>query len=523
MGEAYTGAKEAFTGKAPLERPDVGRLSTAGYGEGAGKPISEFNKMFQFIPRALEAGDVLFRTMIKGGEAEAIAESLRKSGKDIDVDQVAREAADRAEYFVFRQRPDGSDASGQGPVLKTIDKMTSQIYGLRNKVPGVKWFVPFVQTPMNILKQGIEYSPAGLATVKGAANQQEQIAKALMGSTVFAGAATLVASGNATWAAPTGEKEKKLFYASGKKPYSIRIGDNWYSYSKLGPLAYPIAMSSAIQYHFKENPKAFTDDTYKKVMDTVVSIAGFFADQSYMQGIGDLIDTVNGAPGAAERAVANMPRQVLPLSSFQGWVARMIDPIYRNPDSPIESIMTGIPGLSTQVEPHTDPTGAPSERKNVLFNSLSPIDKSPVNKEFEQQLLRYQHEKTLDRINRELKAGNITAEEAAIARRKLGAAPSGGGGSSAAFTLTGGGNPGANLEQLLSTSGGTGRRKKVSTAKKKTPALRIKSAPQSSVPVYSAIKPARATTRGTYATIKPPKPFMLELREKSDQRINGAS
>src|SRR6185369_9518784 len=112
--------------------------------------------------------------------------------------------------------------------LNAIDSATELMYSIRKKPKVgklISWFIPFVETPMNILKQGIEFSPLGFGTIPGAANKTEQTAKALIGSAIFTAAGYAGLQGRLTWAAPTGEKEKQLFYSSGRQPYSIKIGN----------------------------------------------------------------------------------------------------------------------------------------------------------------------------------------------------------------------------------------------------------------------------------------------------------
>jgi len=246
--------------------------------------------------------------------------------------KIARDAEENASYYTFRQIIDPSNKTGQGKLLSLIDKLTQTVYGLR-RIPGVGWFIPFVQTPMNILKQGIEYSPLGITTLPGAANKTEQLAKSMVGSSVLLGASWLAMNGRTTWATPTSPKEKEAFYASGRQPYSIKIGDNWVSYSKLGPLAYPIAMATAFQWFLKENPKAMTDSNFEKSVKAFSGIAKFFSDQSYVEGISDLVNAIRNTEGGVSSALTNIPSQFIPLSSLQRWVSQLIDPIYRKPES----------------------------------------------------------------------------------------------------------------------------------------------------------------------------------------------
>jgi len=393
FGDATSGFLKAFRGESIIYRPDIRQIPTG----------NKFLRPFQVVPRMLEGSDVFFRTLATGGELEALM------SKGVPKALAMDKAAKTAEELVFRKALDPSNKAGQGLLLSGIDKLTTAIYKLRN-VPSVKWFIPFVQTPMNILKQGIEYSPLGAATLPGNINKIEQLGKAMVGSSVFGGAAWLAMNDRTTWGAPTNKKEKDAFYAAGMQPYSVKIGDKWVSYSKLGPLAYPMAMAAALKYHTQENPKAVTDTKLEKITKVIRGVAEFFADQSYVSGLGDFVDMAKGDTVALTRAASNIPSQLIPLVSLQRWVANIIDPIYRKTDTKlsakgiINNLRKGIPFASKGVEPHTTPTGEESKRQFPLIQSFSPLGVTKEDPEFSEHFERLKEsrrEKLLDTESRE--------------------------------------------------------------------------------------------------------------------------
>jgi hypothetical protein len=371
IGDAVVGALDVFKGKSLIERPDISQIPTG----------SKILKPFMFVPRALEAGDIFFRTLIEAGEREALAKGQKLGAPKLGEAKIGKQAKETAAYTIFRGEVDAANKTGQGHVLAGIDKMTSAVYSLR-RVVGVKWFIPFVRTPMNIFKQGIEYSPLGYATMFGSKFKVEQFAKATVGSTVFAGAATLGLQGRLTWATPKRKEEREAFFASGRQPYAVKIGDKWVSYSRLGPLAYPMAMAAAVQYHVNESPHAATDSQMEKTTRVLTGIAEYFSDQSYVEGIGEFVKAASGESGAAAQTAANVPSQLIPLSSLQRWTAQLIDPVYRRRMSGlttkaiVENLKAGIPGLSKDLAPYTTPNGQPSMRQMPWLNAFSPLQTS---------------------------------------------------------------------------------------------------------------------------------------------------
>lgn len=386
LNTAISDTFAVIKGTRGVYRPDISRIPTK----------LKVLAPFQMIPKLMEASDVFFRTLITGGEKEALAYRAFRQGKQPTITLLAdieKQAADKAQYYVFRKTLDPSNKTGQGVILSAIDNVTKALYSLRGRqatgkgiLNPVKWFAPFVTTPMNILKQGLEFSPLGATTLISAANKTEQLAKTFIGSMVFTGAGIIAMRGDSTWSVPTDEKAKKLFYASGKQPYALRIGNYWISYSRLGPLAYPFAMAAGIKYYTDQNPQSVTDTALEKTTKIISGIGGFFADQSYVQGMGDLLDILRGDVYAAGRMMGNLPAQMIPLSSFQRWVNTIIDNTYRETEKGatvqaiIDNLKQSIVGLSKTLPPYKAPFGEVSKRDSPIINALSPLGIS-INKQ----------------------------------------------------------------------------------------------------------------------------------------------
>lgn len=372
VGEASQNFVKALKGEGQIS--DVEELKYLSTGKAWMKP-------FESVTNLLQAQDVFFRTIVKNGEKEALMAKYKAKGETISDAVLDKIAEDKAKYVIFTSDTDSTNKTGQGHVLSYIDKFTNGIKQLRETAPGVSWFIPFVQTPMNILKQMIEYSPLGVTTLFGSNKKSEQLAKAFIGSTVMAGAAHLISQTDSTWSAPTGEKEKEAFYASGRQPYSIKIGDNWVSYSKLGPLAMPIAMAAAMKYQNEQSSDSVKKEGLDRWTSTAGEIASFFGDQSYLKGLGDLADALRGDKQASSSFIANLPGQMIPMSSLQAWVSRIVDPTQRKPEGILETLQSRTPFLSQGVAPMRGYTGEPVQRQAPLINAFSPIKIGIDNKE----------------------------------------------------------------------------------------------------------------------------------------------
>lgn len=372
--KAAKAAMDVISGRSAMERFDVNNIPSAG--EAASRamiPIAKFNQVFAGVGRALEASDVFFRTIAQGGELAARLEKSRIKGGPVDLSRLSEEAMRAAEYWVFRKPLDIENKTKQGALLTNIDKFTHRVYQFR-RAPGVKWFLPFVATPMNILKQGIEYSPAGFVTMMKNGDKVEAFSKAMIGSSVLAGAAGIVANTETTWGIPQNPGDRADFEAAGRIPYAIKIGGEWYSYSKLGPIAYPIALAAAYKFYATDE-KAKSRTEMEQITQTMSGYAKFFSDQSYVQGLASIADALQGDVRMTESAALNTGRQMIPLNAMANWINGIVDGTRRAPDNIFERFEVNLPGLSQNVTPRVTPLGTEQQKPGFGENllNLSPV------------------------------------------------------------------------------------------------------------------------------------------------------
>jgi len=345
------------------------------------------DSLISYIPKLLNAGDVLFRKISTGGEEAALN---YRASRGVDVGDIAEQASKNADYTLFRQE---LGAKEQGKVLQSLDFIPAKINEARRSNNIVIRTVanhtfPFVLTPTNLFKQGIEYSPLGFTTMVGNTNKTAQAAKALMGTTTVALAAGTFAANDAiTGAAPSDSKEREAFMAEGKQPYSVKIGDKWFGYSKLHPA---IAFNLATVGILKDTLDKGTIDQSgaDKVASFVGGMLGYYRDQSYFKGIGDFVNVLQGVDASSigstlSSVAANSISQYLPLQSFENWLGRLI----KETDTKIDytanfmqqmqqrlfkdyPMATGNAGAIDRENPYT---GESVQRENQVLNAFSPV------------------------------------------------------------------------------------------------------------------------------------------------------
>lgn len=373
LAEASKNFTKVMRGEALSGNPDIRQLPLTTK-KGMARTAEN---VLNYPMRLLEGMDQFFGTLTQAG----VERSLNyRASKGVNVGNIAYKAEQEAANRLFRGEIGGKD---QGTLLRAIDQVTNLVFRARsNENPIVRtiaqFTLPFVKTPMNIVKQMVEYSPAGVLTIPGAKFKQEQLAKAVMGAGVALGASQLLSSDRLTWSEPTNEKQRNAFKASGLQPYAIKIGDKWVSYAKLHPvIGFNLAMVSALNDSFKN--KKLSESEVETALTGLSKWWGYFADQSYIKNMGDLVASARGDLTGTARLISNYPTQVIPFRALMSWVERLVDPYQRqaDPDGSIlekqlQIIGSQIPGIAGNVPTRKNLYGEPIENQNRLINAFSP-------------------------------------------------------------------------------------------------------------------------------------------------------
>lgn len=262
--------------------------------------------------------------------------------------------------------------------------------------------MPFKQTPINVAKRMVEYSPASL--IRGTVNlirandAQEfidglnNLSKGLTGSSIMAIGYFLARAGILVAGGDPDEKEKETSYRKlfGRQMYAIN-GKGWsYTIDWLAPAAAPL-FAGAFLYESLTADGYSPDDVFK-VASALASILNPLLELSMLDGISSALKSYeSGAQQAVDIGISALTSylgQYIP--TLFGQIARSVDSIQRSTyatgDSTIEKALkrfvlqsaAKIPGLSKLLEPALDAHGNAIERPGgsffgrLLLNTISP-------------------------------------------------------------------------------------------------------------------------------------------------------
>ncbi len=239
------------------------------------------------------------------------------------------------------------------------DPFTAWFLGSR-KIPVIgpasQFVVPFVNTIGNLTKRGLEFTP-GIGLAKEAVSRRmgrgmtnpELIAKQVEGSILSLYMLYKADKGEITGAAPQNKVERERFYAQGKQPWAIRLGDTWVSYRRMEPFNTAIA---AVTTAYDAIKNAKDDDSRTKIFGKMVGdFKNNLLDSSYFQGLQQVFNRHQKLERAPQRTAAT----VVPYSSFWRSMNRAYekategDVKVRQKDTWLSAFAQVIPGLSGKV------------------------------------------------------------------------------------------------------------------------------------------------------------------------------
>lgn len=273
------------------------------------------------------------------------------------------------------------DAKGYGEYLtytRSLGTFGRNVQDYLAKHPYGKFIVPFVRTPLNIAKFGLERTPFGavitevrenLSGKNGKIAQDEQIARMVLGTSIMTAVMAGVAEGLITGGGPSDPRARSQLWDAGWQPYSFKIGDNYYSYQRFEPFGIIIGLAADIG----EISEALGGDEADKIGAMVMgSLSKNLTSKTFVSGISDLLLVISDPDRYGERWVQRFAGTAIPTGVAQ--VARTNDPTLREVRSILDAFKARSPWHSQGLFPRRNVWGQPIERGGSFGPDLmSPI------------------------------------------------------------------------------------------------------------------------------------------------------
>lgn len=339
----------SFINEMPTEgvsKLEVGRIKAikGKKGEAArlpGRFLITADEFFKAVNYTTEVRALAYRQAVKEGmrgkdRSKRIAEIIQNPSAELK-----QAATKEMLYRVFQQ--------DLGPGAKKIS-------GLRRHW-GLRYIAPFIRTPVNIAKYGLERTPLNYGRIlhkalKGELKKGElstELGRATVGSMIGAVVFMHALEGNITGRGPDSKAERQALMRSGWQPYSIKIDGNYYSYGRLEPLGMVLGLHADASEIWEEMKEDEREDVATLI---VKAITQNLTSKTWLRGVGDLMNAMTDPTRYAETWTQRVAGTVVP--SGVAAVTRGMDPTLRRAETIFEKVRSRIPGYSKKGLPRLD-------------------------------------------------------------------------------------------------------------------------------------------------------------------------
>lgn len=294
-----------------------------------------------------------------------------------------------------------------------------------NAHPSLRFAMPFIRTPINLLKfAGQRLDAPGFAAAF-AASKSPKLAKSLAASnnrviqdalsddprrkfealgrlslgfgavTYFLNQAT---AGSITGRGPTDPTHRKLLESTGWKPYSILVGSSYVSYQRIDPFSTVIGLAADLATYGQYAD--IDDQTDGEVLlgSFVSALSNNITQKSYLTGLSNIVGVLEDPVRNGQKYIQQFGSSFVPNVLNQA--EDVSDPHLREVRSMMDAFQSKIPGLSNDLpairnilgEKVTKPRSLGSDSTADITNFFLPIQYSSVSSAtIEKELLELGH------------------------------------------------------------------------------------------------------------------------------------
>lgn len=261
--------------------------------------------------------------------------------------------------------------------------------------------MPFTKTPANIAMRGIDYSPVGVANalvkLKNAKSNAEVsnaltlLGQGATGTAAIAVGYALAQSGIIQGALSDDKDEAQWKKSHGKLAYSVKVGDNYYTFDWAQPASIPIILGTTIYQCMQDS-----DNALDTIYQGAVAATNAWSDLSPLQTLTDIFGG-NGTPAEniadtfLEAPLGWIPAQLGAAARIGDTTQRVTYDNTSKLNNLINQAKSKIPGLSQSLPVAYDTWGRPIKRQDstseaAVANLLNPgqlgnVRETPIDNE----------------------------------------------------------------------------------------------------------------------------------------------
>ncbi len=365
-------------------------------------------RLFDWNDKALEAEDALG---LKSAYKKALSDYL--TANKIDTDKITDAQLNKARNYAVQQAKEATfhQANSIATAINQFSRKNKLTKGATDAI------LPFVKTPMNVAKAGLEYNPLGLLktitsdTVKlrkgniSVNKYIDNLSKGLTGTGIAVLGYALADAGILKASGSDDDKKENYDEAIGKQSYSLQIGDKTYSLDWLAPVGIPLftgAEAFSLKQSKQDEKSSISTEDNKETNKLINSLenwangmANAISPMSEMSMISGLTSALTSYQQDSTQMIGSMltnagksyVNQFVP--TLLGQTAKTMDKYERSTTSTKTGLlpkaidqtklqmMSKIPGLRQKLPTKTDIWGnelkqSPNIRERAFNNFINP-------------------------------------------------------------------------------------------------------------------------------------------------------
>ncbi|MBE2191865.1 MAG: hypothetical protein IAE63_06770 [Alphaproteobacteria bacterium] len=312
----------------------------------------------KYVGGSLLAGDEYNKTILYQAQIRSLA--VREAmAQGVDRPQIGRYVADALSNPPERLMADAEMFAKYGTFTRELGQYGQAFQRMVSRVPGARFVVPFIRTPANIFKYTFERTPLAFASSKvrediaaGGVRRATALTRIGMGSSLMFMANDMALNGKITGSGPTDPATKAALRRTGWQPYSIKIGDGYYSYARFEPLATLLGMAadmSEILSNYEAYDVQAQNEADELVTAGIIAASNQVVGKTFMRGFADLTEALSDPKRYGEQFLSRFAGSFVPAGSAA--IERAIDPAQEQVFNMMDSMRSRIPGLSEFVPP----------------------------------------------------------------------------------------------------------------------------------------------------------------------------
>lgn len=335
--------------------------------------------------RMLKAVTVLAKAMQERGEANALAARLAafegyNPGTQEFNERVAQYSMHPPDDLIPEIEKFGERMTFNAPLNppgKAFQKFVST--PVVGEVAPLQVVFPFTKVPLNVFDEQTRLSPLSFLSkdwrtdfMEGGASRAKASAEMVVGMGLTGLGLAWAGSGRISGAGDPDPNKRRVAMAAGWQPYSIKIGDMWYSTKNIHPVGTLLGLAADV-HEMSQFMDAGESDRATRTLGQ--AFAHSVTEQTMLQGMTMVVEALNAPERGVENLLQGYAGSLVPATVAQ--VASTMDPYQREINSIRDAVYARIPGLREGLEPRRDPYGEPIPNPDRLGVTTPIIESKP--------------------------------------------------------------------------------------------------------------------------------------------------